>query len=93
MHLYYAYSHRLSSSHREGTAEPAMNKSGVRFNLYVPEQLGARAKEADLPLSRIFQAALERELGVTPAPRADIRRAGRNVQITVPVETLRELLR
>jgi hypothetical protein len=40
MHLYYAYSHRLSSSHREGTAEPAMNKSGVRFNLYVPEQLG-----------------------------------------------------
>ena len=67
-----------------GTAVLPMKRTGMRFNLYVPDALGERAKAADLPLSRIFQDALERELGAV-GPRAELRRNGDLAEITVSI--------
>jgi post-segregation antitoxin (ccd killing protein) len=65
----------------------------MRLTLYLPDELGQRAKDADLNLSRLLREAVERELrGEAQGPAVEIERHGASVEIRVglPVDDLRE---
>jgi hypothetical protein len=68
-------------------------KARVRFTVYLPDDLGERAKAAGINLSRTLRDAVENELRADgePAPSVTVDRVGDSVElhVSLPVEALR----
>ena len=74
----------------------AVNPTGVRVTVYMPDDLRNRAQAAGLNLSRLLRDAVERELrGDAPSPAVELERVGSSIEVrvSVPVAELRKRIR